>query len=391
MTPPGYREGPAYYNDADPFCCEWLQRLMDAGEITPGTIDNRSITDVKPDDLAGYERVHFFAGIGGWELAMRLAGWSGPVWTGSCPCQPYSAAGKRQGDADPRNLWPAFFRLIRECRPPVVFGEQVSSAIRHGWLDGVCGDLEAESYAVGAAVLGAHSVGAPHIRQRLYWCARLEYTADARRSEEGQSEQSSGRGRLSGVGCGVDGLGHAESDHEQRLSVAAMHGQGESAGGSGGVGGLAHPRVAHAYVCTEELCPRDGAAGKPSEVDRLGDTTALRRPWGNGTGEQKQGAWSRCAIVRCRDNKARRVPSLESGIFPLAYGIPRSLRPLQSWLASLGYSTAEARRMLRQPRSILATAARNRVGRLKAYGNAIVPPVAAEFLRAYMEARYADT
>ena len=125
----------------------------------------------KKDDLRGYTQCHFFAGIGGWSLALKLAGWpeDRPVWTGSCPCQPYSTAGKQRGNADERDLWPAFFRLIAECRPEFVFGEQVENAIRHGWLDRVYADLEREEYAVGAAVLGAHSVGAPHRRYRLYW------------------------------------------------------------------------------------------------------------------------------------------------------------------------------------------------------------------------------
>jgi DNA (cytosine-5)-methyltransferase 1 len=162
----------AYYNDHDRYCCDWLSNLMDAGEITPGRIDDRDIRELTPFDVAGYERAHFFAGIGGWDVALNLAGWgSRPVWTGSCPCQPFSAAGKRAGGADARHVWPHWFRLIRECRPAVVFGEQVEKAIGWGWLDAVLADLEAESYATGAAVLPACGVGAPHIRQRVWWVA----------------------------------------------------------------------------------------------------------------------------------------------------------------------------------------------------------------------------
>ena len=166
-----------FYNDVDQNCCAWLSNLMDGGLIRPGTISDKSITELTPEMLNGYELAHFFAGIAGWDYALTLAGWqpSGAVtWTGSCPCQPFSAAGQRKGQDDARHLWPAWFRLIRECRPECVLGEQVAGAIGHGWLDGVCTDLEAEGYAVGQAVLGAHSVGAPHIRQRLYWVA--DYT-----------------------------------------------------------------------------------------------------------------------------------------------------------------------------------------------------------------------
>src|SRR6516225_7527999 len=117
----------AFYNEIDSYCCDWLSNLMDAGHITPGKIDDRPIQELSPDVVSGYERVHFFAGIGGWDLALDLAGWSGPVWTGSCPCQPFSAAGKGQAADDERHLWPAWFSLIRECSPPIVFGEQVEA------------------------------------------------------------------------------------------------------------------------------------------------------------------------------------------------------------------------------------------------------------------------
>jgi DNA (cytosine-5)-methyltransferase 1 len=163
----------AYYNEIDPFAAAWLRELIKAGHIAPGDVDERSITDVHPHDLRGFVQCHFFAGIGVWSYALRKAGWrdNQPVWTGSCPCQPFSLAGKRAGIADERHLWPAWFRLIQECKPPVIFGEQVESAIKHGWLDLVQTELEREDYAVGAVCLPAASVGAPHIRQRLYFCA----------------------------------------------------------------------------------------------------------------------------------------------------------------------------------------------------------------------------
>ncbi|MEM8149780.1 DNA cytosine methyltransferase, partial [Morganella morganii] len=119
----------AYYNEIDPFAAQWLRNLIAAGHIAPGVVDERSIEDVTPDDLRGFTQCHFFAGVGVWSLALRRAGWPDdkPVWTGSCPCQPFSAPGKRKGFADERHLWPAFFHLISECKPGVIFGEQVAS------------------------------------------------------------------------------------------------------------------------------------------------------------------------------------------------------------------------------------------------------------------------
>lgn len=161
------------YNEIEDFACGWLSNLIDAGKIPPGKIDNRPIQEITSDELAGYTQCHFFAGIGGWAYALQLAGWptDRPVWTGSCPCQPFSSAGKQKGKEDERHLWPVLFSLIRQSRPPVVFGEQVSAAIRHHWWDDVADDLEREGYTTRAEIRPACSVGAPHKRDRLFFMA----------------------------------------------------------------------------------------------------------------------------------------------------------------------------------------------------------------------------
>lgn len=161
----------AYYNEIDPFAAQWLRNLIAAGHIAPGEVDDRSILEVRPDDLRGFTQCHFFAGIGVWSYALRLAGVpdNRPVWTGSCPCQPFSQAarGRSHRRADDRDLWPAWFRLITKCSPATIFGEQIPHA--GDWLDRLCDDMESMDYSVGAAILPAISVGKAHLRHRIYF------------------------------------------------------------------------------------------------------------------------------------------------------------------------------------------------------------------------------
>lgn len=192
----------AYYNEIEPFAADWLRQLIARGLIAPGDVDTRSIVDVRPDDLRGYTQCHFFAGIGGWSYALRSAGWDDdrPVWTGSCPCQPFSLIGSQKGFDDPRHLWPVWRELIRECDPAVVFGEQVASAT--DWLGLVRGDLEAMGRAVGAMPIQAASAGADHLRDRYWFVAHAE--------GERLSRQQAAAGTSRHGDAEPDGLAHAD-------------------------------------------------------------------------------------------------------------------------------------------------------------------------------------
>ncbi len=325
----------AYYNEHDKHAAAWLRELIIAGLIAPGEVDERDIQQVTEADLAGFTQVHFFAGIGGWSYALRLAGWPDdrPVWTGSCPCQPFSLAGKQEGNKDARHLWPDFFRLIRQCRPVVVFGEQVESAVGKGWLDGISADLETEDYAIGSIVLGAHSVGAPHIRQRLWWVADAGSAAsqrDARRfleAETGECIAGELYGNMPirfGDGGSVGGMADAQ------------RGGLRSGGGSG-----TWPQATQRREAGNLVNPNGDDGG-------LGNTQCNGLRISGRTSSNifdESGHWSLHDLIPCRDGKTRRV---EPGTFPLAHGVS------------------------------------GRVGLLRGYGNAICPQVAAAFIAAYL-------
>jgi len=384
----------AYYNEIDSFAAEWLRNLIREGVTAPGDVDERDIRDVTPTDLAPYNQCHFFAGLGTWSYALRRAGWPDdrPVWTGSCPCQPFSAAGKRGGLDDERHLWPAWFWLIEQSGPCVIFGEQVSSKDGLAWLDLVSSDLEGAGYAIGPLDLCAAGVGAPHIRQRLYFVAHAE--RDGWRADEPgrRQERRVTDGRLGSAGILADATGgrwntrikdHAEAWHE-------LHHEGGSPT-SGFWRDAEGDRDCHGTKCTGGPWAYEYSAD-----DNLGHAKReglARREGQRGNDEQEQsppqrtggptgGFWRNAEWLPCRDGKARPT---QPGIAPLAYGLPRDFRPLQSGLERMGHSAAEARRMLRRPRSTMALAGKNRIGRLRGYGNGIVAPLAIEFIKAYME------
>ncbi len=331
----------AYYNEIDPFAAAWLRELIGAGYIAPGEVDTRSIEDVTAGDLRGFTQCHFFAGIGVWSYALRCAGWPDDrqVWTGSCPCQPFSSAGKRGGTSDERHLWPAWFHIIDICRPPTVFGEQVASKDGLAWLDLVQSDMEGAGYAVGALDLCAAGFGAPHIRQRLYFVGELEHPVGSR---------ISGRGKR-----GFGSMRQEIQEHEDRPRPSI-----EPCDGSEDADLLAESS------CTfHDRGRMPGAGWRPELADG---------------GLPLNGFWRNAVWLPCRDGKARPV---EPCVEPMADGIAGDLGLVR--LESYP-DHPHKERIIYAP---LIQKGKARVGRLRGYGNAIVCPVATEFIRAYMESK----
>jgi DNA (cytosine-5)-methyltransferase 1 len=329
-----------FYNEFDPGAAEWLRELMKASLIPEGVVDERDIQDIAPDDIRGHRSVHLFAGIGVWSYALRLAGWPDdrPVWTCSCPCQPFSTAGKGDGFADERHLWPAAFHLLSECRPLVCFGEQVASDDGFAWLDLVQADLESVGYTVGTVVTPAAGYGAPHGRHRIYWVAdatgdrRPKHKRRARKRKEPDVEDLCESGGVADpIGCGRDG--RAPDARWESVGGDAVAGTGEACN----------------LGITDRAGPLAGrVAGKTSRHGSSALATSCIGP-GPVNGFWRDAEWVYC-LPEPRYPEGCWRP-VEPSTFPLAHG------------------------------------AAGRVGRLRGYGNGLCAPQAAAFIRAWEEVR----
>lgn len=337
----------AYYNEIDPYAAQWLRNLISAGHIAPGDVDERSIEDVKPDDLRNYTQCHFFAGIGVWSYALRNAGWPDdrPVWTGSCPCQPFSAAGKGDGFDDERHLWPAFAWLIRERKPKRILGEQVASGDANTWFDLVQANVENMDYAFGLVPFPSAGVGAPHIRDRAYWCARRLSDANGELGNGGGNIWTPGRDEHPDSGsagslANYQRPGLESSSEECRRS----HKFAQQTSGDVAARGVAS-RLANSIIGQQRQIGESGSRIEHDKPAREKEPAEVTGFCGDRRALQVNGFWRDADWIFCRDGKWRPV---EPGTFPLADGIT------------------------------------SRVGRLRAYGNAINAEAAKAFITAYM-------
>jgi DNA (cytosine-5)-methyltransferase 1 len=408
----------AYYNEFDPKAAAWLRELIRRGLLPAGEVDERSILDVSADDLVGFTQCHFFAGIGGWPYALRLAGWQDdwPVWTGSPPCQPFSAAGQQKGQADDRHLAPHFAALVAAGRPPILFGEQVASSAVFGkaakragggageppewaWIDDLSDRLEAAHYAVGAADIPAAGVGAPHIRQRTFFGAvRLadagympgrhwsksneeKQHAAARRSDgvrgladpastglEGQCNPGGAASRddlnrrigICSEGCADDGM--ADADEGERRRVADGEGRQHDGEAGGRQQGDREPERGGSGVGMA-----DSAGGQHRNGEEQPSGQHGLQPQGRGAERQGRGGPQHSRP----DGLGRDWPSADHGGWTDADWLfcrDGKWRPVEPGTFPLAHGIPA------------------RVVRLRGYGNAIVPQAAAQFIAAFVAA-----
>ena len=318
------------YNEIDDYACRWLENLIVSGNLPKGKVVQKCIKELEPQEFEGANQAHLFAGIGGWPLALQMAGWPDHIktLTGSCPCQPFSVAGKKKGKRrgfnDPRHLWPEMFRLIQGWQPSVVFGEQVASPDGIEWMQVVQSDLEKEGYEVGVLDLCAAGIGAYHLRQRLFWVGiwEAENMADSEsRGIVAQKEVAEG---------GTSGI-------LLRRSGEAIH-------------------MANTNIQRSQGHTRNGYQGDKPGRDGENAGGPITPP----------GFWSDPEWLLCRDDAYRPT---QPGLSPLAHGLPRSL----------GKSST------REARMGLVSARGYRKGALIGYGNAIVPQLGAWFVKQVMD------
>jgi DNA (cytosine-5)-methyltransferase 1 len=405
---------PAYYNEFDPGAAAWLRELIKRGLIADGEVDERSIIDVTTEDIKGFTQCHFFAGIGGWSYALRLAGIPDDmkVWTGSPPCQPFSTAGQQKGKDDERHLAPHFASLVASGRPPVLFGEQVASAAVFGkaakkarsqsegepewaWIDDLQDRLEAAHYAVGASDIPAAGVGAPHIRQRTFFGAVRLADADGNGSLDGFNGAEGWRTKTTSEHSCVNGL----ADTDGRDARFGQHGLQQTDRGAG-MGSDAQAGSISAIGRLADSCGEylRGESGERigSKSSSKGETWEWEWRWTDDScggsdvrladssviGQSRQREMGRSSdSTSCPDREEHRV--VDDG-----FGCTERSSPLNSfWRDADWLFCRDGKWRPVEPGTFpLAHGLPARVVRLRGYGNAIVPQAAAQFVRAFIDA-----
>lgn len=258
--------------------------------------------------------------------------------TGGFPCQPFSCAGKRQGEADNRFLWPEMLRVISEARPHWIVGENVAGIINMA-LDNVLSDLENEGYACQAFVIPACAVNAPHKRDRVWIVAHSKgYRMDGPARKDGESQGiNHQKNRMDVIGKS-EALAHAKK----------LHGNGRND----------YPAIGmeRREVSKFGDCSWEAALANPHCHEQHRRASDVQVGWCRKSGEVENNGFP-----------GRTERRTQPRMGDMAHGLPGKLD---------GHFDSEPAHISR-----IATGVPQRAARLKALGNAIVPQVAYEILR----------
>ena len=309
------------------------------------------------------------------------------VICGGFPCQPFSQAGKQLAQDDPRHLWPEMFRLIRECRPAWVVGENVAGLIKLG-LDEVLSDLEGEGYATRTFNLPACAVGAPHIRQRLWIIAHADsqgepdkpfdgagqlgfgFVADTKRGRRGQNREQRGLDKVSRSGAHAKlpikksspDVANTDNGHRPRKVEGVLGEQGRETSDrlAGECEDVADTDNADRRRGTERRQVGDGELELHGEERPAKDVANTKSAGGQARGRDGMGTTD-----RSRGNKGQSPGSGSKG--------DRARRPEDYWQSEPAVGR-------------LADGIPNRVSQLRALGNTIIPQIAEEIGHAIVAA-----
>ena len=262
--------------------------------------------------------------------------------TGGFPCQPFSQAGRRKGTQDDRYLWPEMFRVIQLTKPTWVIAENVRGLIT--WNEGMvleqaCTDLENEGYEVQPFIIPAVAVNAPHRRDRVWIIAHAESVGSERRPGEVREKNGRQNGKLHTEFNGADS--YAPDTDNARI----------------GTPGSGIDRKRSQKIQERELALNGTGRQNSNAQNPVGERSRWRME------SERQ------VLERQSTETENERPSWEENWLEVATELCRVDDGLPDGLDFAGYSKAGHRNQ-----------------RLKGLGNAIVPAVAVEIMRAFFKA-----
>ena len=300
------------------------------------------------------------------------------ILTCSYPCQPFSVAGKQKGEEDPRHLWTDTFRLVQECRPTWFVGENVSGHIKLG-LDTVLQDLASEGYDTRTFIIPASSVGAWHKRERLWIIGHRNDVENANsrgrcRQERARQDNSEGVSREkqnSIINQASKGCTSRESTISESQDVCYSEHNGSLATKKS----RRHQETARGTSQGQNQAEQSEGASRPSNHENVSDTSS--------SGLEEYGHSEPEDVIQHREETLSNAD------------IQGSQRWLPRWEnqkreSELGHAGCGSTAYLQQgenwwqtqselcgvPDGISVELDKNRVGRIKGLGNAIVPQIA---------------